>query len=186
MQFLYLCMVCWRRYYMTLYCRMLLSTVLYEYDVIRWLMTAFSWYPNYNLGYADLSVAPPSNCTDCLMEKRIKDKLRWPRNTPVQKSLSVCITCAKNHTDNNFNKKQIVIKVTFFIAPSLRQLKRKFCRKYSLYDVSTPQWTAGDWFPGRPFICSAQRVKYVMVQNGVGRTLKPSKCLFRGEIQRKP
>jgi hypothetical protein len=28
-------------------------------DVIRWLMTAFSWYPSYNFGYADMSVAPP-------------------------------------------------------------------------------------------------------------------------------
>lgn len=93
----------------------------------------------------------------------------------------------KKHVDNHFNKKHIVNKVTSFIAPSLLQLKRKFYRKYSLYDVSTPagksQCTAGDWFPGRPFICSAQRVKYVMVQNGVGRTLKPNKCLFRSEIQ---
>jgi hypothetical protein len=29
------------------------------YDVIHWLMTAFSWYPGYNFGYVDLSIAPP-------------------------------------------------------------------------------------------------------------------------------
>jgi hypothetical protein len=29
------------------------------YDVIRWLLTAFPWYPSYNFGYADLSLAPP-------------------------------------------------------------------------------------------------------------------------------
>lgn len=94
--------------------------------------------------------------------------------------------CKKSMQLTILIKKQIVNKVTSFIEPSLRQLKRKFCRKYSLYDVSTPagksQCTAVDWFPGRPFICSAQRVKYVMVQNGVGRTLKPTKCLFRSEI----